>query len=67
MMHLFVLALLPSVFRPLRQNTSYHPALQMTPNPSAASSENVSLVHMKLYVMLVLTVEEVYVTFLLFS
>ena len=66
MMHLFVVALLPYVFLPLRQNISYHPALQMTPNPSAAFSENVSLVHMKLYVIVVLTVGEVYVTFLFF-
>lgn len=56
-MHSFVLALQPYVFFLLRLNTNYPAALQMTPNPSAAFLENVSLVHMKLYVMLVLTAE----------
>ena len=56
-MHSFVSALQPYVFLPLRLNTNYPAALQMTPNHSAAFLENVSLVHMKLYVMLVLTAE----------
>jgi hypothetical protein len=66
MVHSFVVASLPSVFPPLRQNINYPTASQMTPNPSAAFSENVSLVRVKLYVVLVLTAE-VYVTLFFFS
>ena len=56
-MRLSVSALPPYVFLRLRQNSNYPAAWQMTPNPSAAFSENVSLVHMKSYVVLVLTAE----------
>jgi hypothetical protein len=56
-MRLFVLALPPYVFLRRRQNINYPAAWQMTRNPSAAFSENVSLVHMKSYVVLVLTAE----------
>lgn len=57
MVHLFVIALLPYVFLPSLQNIVCPLVWQMTPNPSAALSEHVSLVHMKSYVTLVLTSE----------
>lgn len=58
----FVPVLLSYVFLPSRHNIIHPYALQTTPNPSAAPSENVSLVHKKLYVVFVFT-SEVNMTF----